>query len=74
MPLLKNVTGVLLIVAGIVMLFIPGQGLLTMLAGVVLTDFPDKLRCELWLVRRAQVRRSINWFGRRSEQSELKLE
>ena len=65
-PLLKNITGVLLIVTGIVMLFIPGQGLLTMLAGVVLTDFPGKLRCELWLVRRAKVCRSTNWLGRRS--------
>ena len=65
-PLLKNITEVLLIVAGIVMLFIPRQGILTMLAGVVLTDFPGKLRCELWLVRRAKVCRSINWLGRRS--------
>ena len=65
-PLLKNIIEVLLIVDGIVMLFIPGQGLLTMLAEVVLTDFPGKLRCELWLVRRAKVCRSTNWLVDRS--------
>ena len=73
-PFLKNITGVMLIIAGFVMLFIPGQGFLTILAGVILTDFPGKFRCELWLVRRPQVRRSINWLRRRSGQPELKLE
>jgi hypothetical protein len=43
---LKNVLGVVLIVAGAVMLVVPGQGLLTMVMGVLLVDFPGKYRLE----------------------------
>jgi hypothetical protein len=44
MPLriLKNVLGILLVVLGVAMLILPGQGLLTLLVGVLLVDFPGK--------------------------------
>lgn len=62
---LKNVLGVVLLVAGAVMLVVPGQGLLTMVMGMLLVDFPGKYRLERWLVTRAKVWRSINWLRRR---------
>jgi len=74
MPVLKNAAGIFLIVAGLVMLFIPGQGMLTILAGLILTNFPGKYRCERWLLRRTQVRQSINWLRRRSGQPDLELD
>ena len=41
---LKNIVGVLLLVLGILMLFLPGPGLLAILIGLVLTNLPGKKR------------------------------
>jgi archaellum biogenesis protein FlaJ (TadC family) len=74
MPALKNIAGIVLIVAGLLMLFLPGQGMLTVLAGLMLTDLPGKYGCERWLLKRPQVRQSINWLRRRSGQTELEFD
>lgn len=42
--IVRNCIGVILIVAGILMLFLPGQGLLTLLFGLSLLEFPGKTR------------------------------
>jgi hypothetical protein len=62
----KNLLGFLLAAAGVVMLVVPGQGLLTIVAGILLIDFPGKYRLERWLVTRRAVWRSINWLRRRA--------
>ena len=36
----KNILGGLLLLLGIIFLFTPGQGLITLLAGLILMDFP----------------------------------
>ena len=38
----KNFLGYVFVVAGIIMLVLPGQGILTILAGILLLDFPGK--------------------------------
>ncbi len=40
--ILRNVVGAVLLLAGIIMLFTPGQGLLTILIALALIDFPGK--------------------------------
>jgi len=62
---LKNLLGALLVAMGIIMLFTPGQGLLTLLAGLLLMNFPGKYRLEQALVAREQVFRGLNWMRRR---------
>jgi hypothetical protein len=49
----RNVGGVVLIVVGIVLSIpgVPGQGLLTVLAGVVLVDFPGRHRAARAIAR-----------------------
>lgn len=47
---IKNVVGVVFLLAGFAMLFLPGQGLLTMLIGVSLVDFPKKRVLEAKMV------------------------
>lgn len=37
---LKNVVGVLFIIAGVAMLFLPGEGILTIIVGLFFVDFP----------------------------------
>jgi len=63
--LLKNALGVVLLLLGFIMLFTPGQGLLTLLAGSLLMNFPGKYRLERWLVLRPGVLRGLNWLRRR---------
>src|SRR4051812_30124363 len=48
------------------MLVLPGQGVLTIIAGMMLLDFPGRQRLERWLVQRPAVLRSINWRRKRN--------
>ena len=61
----RNLLGMVFILAGILMLVLPGQGILTILAGITLVDFPGKHRLEGWIVSRKVVLQSINWLRRR---------
>jgi len=70
----KNILGYVFIVAGLMMLLLPGQGLLTILIGILMIDFPGKYRFEKWLIHRRTVRRSINWLRRRTGRSPLQSE
>jgi hypothetical protein len=56
----RNLLGVLLVVLGILMLLLPGQGLLTLLVGVMLVDFPGKLKLVRRLLGRPKVLRIVN--------------
>jgi hypothetical protein len=67
----KNLLGAVLIVAGLLMLVVPGQGLLTIAVGLALTDFPGKFRLERWIVKRPSVWRTINWLRRRAGREPL---
>ena len=60
--LLKNLVGAVLVLLGLVMLVTPGQGLLTLLAGLLLMNFPVKYQLERWLVLRPGVLRALNWL------------
>lgn len=62
---LKNLAGLVLLCLGLIMLIAPGQGLLTILLGVSLLNFPGKYRAERWLVSRRSVLRTLNWLRRR---------
>lgn len=56
----KNLLGAALIAAGVAMLVLPGQGLLTILVGLALTNFPGKFTLERRLVRVPSVGRALN--------------
>jgi hypothetical protein len=61
----KNAVGLLVTVCGVLMLVLPGQGLLTLLIGLSLLDFPGKYRIERWLLGRPSVMRGLNWLRRK---------
>ena len=63
---LKNALGLMLFLGGILMLFLPGQGLLTMFLGILLMDFPGKYRLERFIISRGPVLKSINWIRARA--------
>ena len=60
--IVKNLIGVLLILAGIIMLVLPGQGILTMMMGILLMNFPGKHALERRIIRIPSVLASINWL------------
>ncbi len=63
--ILRNILGALLILAGIAMLFLPGQGLLTILLGILLLTLPGKYRLVNRLAGIRGVRRSLDWLRRK---------
>jgi hypothetical protein len=70
---LKATLGVTFIIAGLAMLVLPGQGILTILVGMMLLNFPGKYQIERWLVTRRPVARSINWLRRRANKGPLQV-
>jgi hypothetical protein len=56
----KNVVGLILVIAGIVMLIGPGQGILTILIGLVMMDIPGKRPLEAKIIKRPTILSAIN--------------
>lgn len=56
----KNLLGVVLLIAGVAMLILPGQGVLTMLVAIALLDFPGKRRIERRIARTPRVLSTLN--------------
>ena len=71
--ILKNALGVVLLLAGLAMLVLPGQGLLTLLVAVMLLDFPGKRRLQQWLIRRQPIFRAANWIRAKRHRPPLEL-
>ena len=72
----KNVAGWLLIALGVVLSVpgVPGQGLLTILLGVMLVDFPGKHRLEQKLLSRPGIIKTINRLRGRFGKPALELD
>ncbi len=66
--IIKNLAGFVFILAGFIMLFLPGQGLLTILIGISLIDFPRKRELEARIIGNSRILNTINHlrhkFGR----------
>lgn len=60
--ILKNVLGVFLILLGIVLSLpgVPGQGILTILLGLIMLDIPGKRPLEARIIKRPAVLNAIN--------------
>lgn len=56
----KNLIGVVLVLAGIVMLIGPGQGILTILIGLIMLDIPGKRPLEARIIGRPAVLTAVN--------------
>jgi hypothetical protein len=63
---LRNVVGIFLLLVGVLMLVLPGQGLLTILAALSLLDFPGKRKLEHRLLSLPRVLAAANHLRRRA--------
>ena len=72
----KNILGVLLVALGIVLSLpgVPGQGLLTVLLGIMLLDFPGRSKLEQKLLSRPSIINSINRLRQRFDKPPLQLD
>lgn len=71
--LARNLIGTLLVLAGITMLLLPGQGILTILVGLFVADFPGKYQLERYIVRKPAILNSLNWIRRRQNIPEIRV-
>lgn len=60
--LVKNLLACVLIVLGIAMLVLPGQGIFAIVLGVLLADIPGKLKLQQRIVGGQNVMNSLNWL------------
>ena len=68
---LRNSVGFGLLVAGMAMLVMPGQGILTMFIGLSFMDFPGKHRLLEKMVQVRSVQQSLNWIRRKGGKEDL---
>ena len=69
----KNLIGAVFLLAGFAMLFLPGQGLLTMLIGISLMDFPRKRELEAKMVGQPTLLGGINMMRQKFHKPPLTL-
>jgi hypothetical protein len=73
--LFKNMAGLGLVLFGLLLSLpgVPGQGLLTILLGLILLDFPGKRRLERWILRRPGILDRVNRLRHRFGRPSLQL-
>ena len=67
----RNLLGFMLVLGGVAMLFLPGQGLLTIAIGLLMMDLPKKRAFQAWVLSWRPVHRGMNWLRRKANQPEF---
>lgn len=62
----RNLLALVMLLAGIAMLVLPGQGVLTILIALMVSSFPGKYRVERAIMRRRSILKAVNWIRRRN--------
>jgi len=71
--IIQHVLGFILVVAGILMLVLPGQGILSILIGLSLISFPGKYQLLHRVFRWKKVNQSMNWIRRKAGVESLQI-
>jgi len=71
--IVKNIIGYTLILGGILMLVLPGQGLFTILMGLILSNYPGKYTIEKRFISIPSILKTINWLRKKSNKPRLKI-
>ena len=67
----KNIFGGIMLLGGLFLLVLPGQGLLTMIIGLLLIDYPGKFQLEQKIISIPSIFRSLNWFRAKARKPNL---
>lgn len=71
--IVKNMVGGAFLLAGFIMLFLPGQGVLTMLIGISFMDFPKKRLLEARIIGQPAILNTVNNMRRKYNRPPLTL-
>ena len=71
--IVKNIIGYTLILGGILMLVLPGQGLFTILMGLILSNYPGKYTIEKRIISIPRILKTVNWLRKKSNKPRLKI-
>jgi hypothetical protein len=71
--IVRNVLGAILILGGIAMLVLPGQGVLAILAGVLLTTFKGKQKLVHKIVQKPKVEQALQWIREKANRPPLEI-
>ena len=71
---IKNLLGWMILIAGLMMLVLPGQGLLSILIALILLDYPGKFQFERWVISRPTLLHAVNRLRVKWGKPELILE
>ena len=72
--IVKNILGAIFVIAGIAMLVLPGQGLLTILIGVMLMSFPGKYALKRKIIMQKQIFKTINRLRVKANRPPIRVE
>lgn len=71
--LFKNLLGIIFVLAGLAMLVLPGQGLITLIIGLMLMNFPGKKTLLLRIFQRPTVLSTVNAIRAKTKQPPLTM-
>jgi hypothetical protein len=69
----KNLIGYSLILGGIMMLVLPGQGLFTIIIGLMMSNYPGKYSIEKKFIAIPTILKSINWLRGKSNKPPIRI-
>jgi hypothetical protein len=69
----RNTIGFIFFLAGMAMLILPGQGIITILIGLSFMDFPKKHDVVDFLIHRPRVVQFLNWIRRKEKKPPLEF-
>jgi hypothetical protein len=70
----KNVLGVVFVLAGVAMLVLPGQGLLVLLIGLLLVDFPGRRKLVRRIVKRPKIKKFLDRMRQKRGKPPLRVD
>ena len=70
--ILRNLLGLILLFAGLLMLLLPGQGLLTLVLSLLLLDYPQKKKIERSLLQKKAIFNGLNWLRKKAKVAAFK--
>jgi ABC-type multidrug transport system fused ATPase/permease subunit len=68
----RTIIGFILFIAGVIMLITPGQGVVSILMGLFLMEFPGKNTLELKFINHDQTFKTLNWLRNKAGKPPLK--
>ncbi len=66
---IRTLIGFVLLIAGIIMLVTPGQGIITIFLGLFLMEFPGKRKLELKFIKHNPTFKALNWLRNKAGKS-----